>query len=219
MTVLNEPSSLGKKYFTYGKRGKKVEINKNIYESLKLCGYTIVEAFSGVWQDDSVYLVKFESQYFVAKPHSNASRSNDWYTLKQLYKEMERLQVGPKIRECIDLVSLSLTYAPRYDGICIMECGKETYEEYMSNNRNLRNEKVEELINTLHEVGYIHGDLHADNIMVREDETFFLIDFDMTVRENNTESRLFKEIMETCHCKTIDEVKKYELNHYFNVMC
>lgn len=80
---------------------------------------------------------------------------------------MERFEIGPKIYKFID-----------EEMICIMECGYETYDNYLKDEIVTAN--VKNIIDVLHENGYLHGDIHPNNIMIRKDKTAFLIDFENT---------------------------------------
>jgi serine/threonine protein kinase len=141
------------------------------YDVLLKNGYEIVDVCKGVWckdGDEIVYVLKDKDNiYYISKMHCNSKFCNSWGRMKEIYKEMERLNIGPKIYKFLD-----------EEMICIMECGYETYDNYLKDETVTKN--VKDIIDTLHENGYLHGDIHAHNIMVRKDKTPFLIDFENT---------------------------------------
>jgi tRNA A-37 threonylcarbamoyl transferase component Bud32 len=175
------------------------------YNVLLKHGYKITKIYKKLCdQPQCVCLVKdTNDKYYVAKSHLELEPEiyNSWERMKEIYKNLENLGVGPKIYEFIEP-----------ENICIMECGYKTLEEVMcSSQKDIENmdliNDVKMRINILH-TNYIHGDLHCGNIMVRKDRTSFFIDLD-TVKNVDVDN-VSCILNLTAQCSTIDKYMKFE---------
>lgn len=193
---------------------EEIVINPKVKLVLDNNGYELREAFGGVWgEKTSVYLIKKDNDYYIAKPHYSVSKGlNTWKEVIEVYMICENIGVGPKVKEYLSIDGGS--------GIVIMEVGYNTYANYMTA-RNQRNSEVEKIISKLHDHRMLHGDMHAKNIMMRKDGTAFLIDLDSTVNVDTGRLNIIKSIYASYNFKygvdSIDKLMEYEKENYYEV--
>jgi RIO-like serine/threonine protein kinase len=166
------------------------EMKKNGNNDL---GYNIVNFYS---DDKYVCIVSDKNgNEFISKQYRQSPHVISWERTKELYKEFETLNIGPKIHEILD-----------EEQICIMERGYKTYLHYLNNEK--IKERVMNMIDVLHKNGYIHGDLHKNNIIIRKDDTPFLIDFESTIKWGKDD---ISTIYGSKELSTFEDLVKFDL--------
>lgn len=184
---------------------KKVDFSKyKESQYLETLGYKIVGVRYGVWMKIySIFFVKHmtSGKYFIAKYYTQEKRGKTWGRMKEIYKQLDELKIGPKIHHFDDEKQ-----------ICFMEVGVYTFDNLLNDKKAIK--EVEKIIKILHENHFIHGNLHAGNIMVRKDGTVFFIDLDETL---NYDVDDLKQIKEAYHVEGVDEIIKYEKKEYRTV--
>lgn len=173
---------------------------------LETLGYKVVDVGYGVWMKvPSVFFVKkiISEELLVAKYYTQEKRGKTWERMKEIYKQLDELNIGPKIHHFDDDKQ-----------ICFMEAGVYTFDNLLKDKK--ADERVKKIIEVLHKNHFIHGDIHAGNIMMRKDGTVFFIDLDQTV---NYDIDDLKQIKERYDLEDINEIIKYEKKGYRDQMC
>lgn len=141
---------------------------------LKENGYKIIARYTYLYSSDSsnTFMVSSKGQYCFAKFYkflsSRGAYYNTWDELKSLHKELSESEIVPKIVEFIDIDAES--------GFIINECFGDTVN---GSELEIYRHIVYETLDKLHNKGYIHGDIHSENILLSNDrKQARLIDID-----------------------------------------
>jgi serine/threonine protein kinase len=178
----------------------KKECGDKLNNTLLQYGYKFIDLCDNTYKNGKyVYMVSDkDGNKFVCKQYHQCSYSISWKRTKEIHKELEELNIGPKIREFLDK-----------ERICVMECGYKTFFHYANNDK--VKERVTNMIDVLHENKYIHGDLHEYNIMIREDDTPFLIDFESTIKWGKDD---ISTVYRSKELSTFEALVKFDLSFF-----
>ena len=122
------------------------------------------------------------------------------------YKKMYELGFGPEFHHiiCKNKLYLYMTYYPTSLTI-------EYIEKY--------EDEIKDFIKQLHSKGYIHGDLHRNNIMLDKDHQLKLIDFEtmFTPTEFDTNSVILEWVDHINNFETLEEFIVFEENRAITI--
>lgn len=165
-------------------------------------GYEVEGNFVHDYSSDesSVYLLS-DGNY--AKYYTkDCTTPYDWNEMKLLLSRLCELDLTPNIIKFIDIDELS--------GFIINDAFGDPYSSFKEN-KEIRSTVIQSL-NKLHDCGYIHGDVHMDNILVDKDshEVRF-IDLDNCYHVDD--DRLLPYIRKHYNANSINEAKEIELSN------
>jgi hypothetical protein len=135
-----------------------IDVDNEIVKILQSNGYDVDGSYIHSYSTDESNVYVLSDGYYAKYYSADETHPYSWNEMKELFFTLSKFKLTPTFKEFIDIDNKS--------GLIINDDFGVPYSEFQNNS------EIEELVitavNSLHNYGYIHGDIHMDNILVNE---------------------------------------------------